>query len=143
MTRATELNAALLACLRGINPAAGFATDLKGVYGFGESPKDTASLPLLLVTVLADSQADRRGTKVKRHAQYQVEAIFPRSAPLADLQACHYDILRSFGLGVALPERALNPADIIEESAEFEPDTSGASTRALVLSLTLSYIETY
>lgn len=143
MNRATELNAALLACLSGINPAAGFATDLRGIYGFGETMKDTASLPCLLVTVLADSQIERRGVKVKRHAQYQIEAIFPRSSPLTDLQACHYDILRSLGLGASLPERALNPADIVEESAEFEPDSNGATTRLMVLSLTLSYLETY
>jgi hypothetical protein len=143
MTRAAELNLELMACLGGIRPSAGFATDIKAVYGFGEVKKDTAPLPCLLVTVLSDSQAARRGDKVQRHAQYQIEAIFPRSAPLQDLQACHYDLLRSVGLGAMLPDRALKSGDIIEESAEFEPDINGAPTCALVVTLTLGYIETY
>lgn len=143
MTRATELNAALLLCLGGINPAAGFSTDLRGIYGFGEAMKDTAPLPCLLVTVTEDQSGERSGNKVKRTASYEVQGVFNRSASLHDLQRCHHDILRSLGYGLLPPGRALLQGEIVEEAAEFDSGAPGSGAHTVVSRLVIQYVETY
>lgn len=143
MTRAADLTDALEQCLQQINPAAGFATDIKGVYGFGKVKPDNAPTPCLLVRIGEDTTDGNIGKVCKRLVQYQIEAVFPRTASLQDLQRCHHDVLSALGFGDLLPSRALSAGEVAEESAEFDPDGGGATTRRLVSSITIRYIEKY
>lgn len=143
MSAASDLSAAIETCLKQISLANGYATALQGVYGFGERVPDGSAKPLLLVRVAEDEAVERKGPVVRRHARYQIEAVFSRGASLQALQSCQYDILRSLGYGDLPPGRALQAAEIVEESAEFDPDTDGSLQRSVVLSITLQYFERY
>lgn len=143
MTRATDLTDAIEQCLMQISPSLGFATDIKGVYGFDKAKPDSAPMPCLLVRIGDDSTDGSVGKVCKRLAQYQVEAVFQRSASLQDMQRCHHDILRALGYGDLLPTRALQPGDVVEESAEFDPGGGGTTSRRLISSITIKYIEKY
>ena len=143
MTRATDLSDALEQCLQQINPATGFATDIKGVYGFGKTKPDNAPLPCILVRIGEDSADGNVGKVCKRLVQFQLEGVFSRTASLQDLQRCHHDMLSAIGYGDLLPTRALSAGEVAEESAEFDPDGGGSTTRRLVSSITIRYIEKY
>lgn len=93
--------------------------------------------------VSEDTGGRRVGNKVERHAVYEVAGVFSRAAPLQDLQRCHHDVLRSLGYGNDPPNRALAGAEIIEESAEFDPDTGGSLMRSFVARITLRYVAQY
>lgn len=142
MTKATDLSDAIETNLAMITPANGYATAITAVYGFGLAKKDTAPLPCLLVRVGEDTAEQPVGNTCKRHAQYEIEGIFPRSASLQDLQRCHHDILRALGYGSQLPARALRAGTIVEEVAEFDPEPE-SDKRRLVSTITIRYVETY
>lgn len=143
MTKATDLSTAIETRLQAISQANGFATDVVAVYGFGERVPDKAAMPYLLVRLADDSIEQLAGTTAARVAQYQIEAVFSRAASLQDLQCCHHDILRTLGAGGVLPDRPLTPGKAFEESAEFDPDQNGSSTRRLLSTITLRYVEQY
>lgn len=143
MSKGSELSAAIEAKLSLIKAVNGYATDIAGVYGFGQSKKDGASCPYLLVRVAEDSGSERSSNKVKRQAIYEVQAVFSRTATLQDLQRCNHDILRSLGYSDLPPGRELIQGEIVEESAEFDPDTSGSTTRSVISRLTIQYVESY
>lgn len=143
MTKATELSAAMAAALSAITPANGYATDVRGVYGFDEIKKDNAPLPCLLVRVIEDSAVSGSGRACKRLAQYEIEAVFSRSAALQDLQRCHHDILRALIYSDLLPTLAPLAASATEGAAEFDPDRDGSTLRTMTCTLGLHYIEIY
>lgn len=143
MSAGAELSAAIESCLQQICPANGYATDIRGVYGFGQRRPDTAPAPYLVVRVGEDQSVQRVGPKLRRQAVYEVQAFFGRSATLQDMQRCHHDILRSFGYGEIPPERTLQKGDIKEESVEYDPDSDGSNLRTLIARITIEYIETY
>jgi len=142
MSRATELTDAVESALREITPT-GFSTDIKAVYGVGEIKPDKAPLPCLLVRIDSDAGTDRVGVKVKRSIEYQIEAVFPRTATLQELQLCHHDILRALGYGQLRPDRPLAPGWVGEESAEFDMAAEGGTHRTVTASIGIEYIETY
>lgn len=143
MTRATDLSNAIEQSLGQITVANGFATDVRAVYGFGDVKPDAAPLPCLLVRIGDDSTDGNAGKVCRRLVEYQVEAVFSRTASLQDLQRCHHDILRALGYGDLLPTRALNPGEVVEESAEFDPDPDGRNMRRVISSITVRYVEKY
>lgn len=143
MTKATDLSAAMAAALSAIIPANGYATDLKGVYGFGETKKDAAPLPCLLVRIVEDSAVSGSGRACKRLAQYEIEAVFSRSATLQDLQLCHHDILRAVIYSDLLPTLVPLANNVTEGAAEFDPDRDGSTLRVMTCTLGLHYIENY
>ncbi len=143
MSKGSDLSAAIEAKLSLIKAVNGYATDIAGVYGFSQPKKDGAPCPYLLVRVAEDSGSERSGSKVKRQAIYEVQGVFSRTATLQDLQRCNHDILRSLGYGDLPPGRELIQGEIVEESAEFDPDTSGSTTRSVTSRLTIQYVEAY
>lgn len=143
MTRATDLSDAIEQSLEQITPANGFATDIKAVYGFGKAKPDNAPLPCLVVSIGEDTIDGNVGKVCKRQVEYKIDGVFNRAASLQELQRCHHDILRSLGYGDLLPSRVLNPGEVIEESAEFDPDTDGSNLRRVSSSITIKYVEKY
>lgn len=143
MSKGSDLSSAIESKLALIKAANGYATDVAAVYGFGQSKKDGAPHPYLLVRVAEDASEARAGSKVKRLATYEVQAVFSRTASLQDLQRCHHDILRSLGYGDLPPGRELIQGEITEESAEFAPDTGGSTCRTVISRLTIRYVEAY
>lgn len=143
MSKATELSQAIETRLDAIKQAAGFNTELMGVYGFGENKPDNAPLPCILVRVAEDVKESEVGNKWMRSVTYQIKGVFKRSASLQDLQRLHHDIIKTIGAN-PLPEvRPLASGWQFEESAEFDPESEGSTLRNLVVSLTMRYIETY
>ena len=143
MSRSTELSTALEQRLEAISQAAGYSTEVAGVYGFGKAKPDKAPLPCLLVRVAEDVKEDQVGDKWLRAATYQVQGVFPRTATLQDLQRLHHDIIRSIGADPLPMVRPLANGWLMEESAEFDPETEGSAYRNLMVSITLRYVETY
>lgn len=143
MSKAAELSAALEQRLEGIKQAAGYSTEVAGVYGFGKTKPDKAPLPCLLVRVAEDVKEDQVGDKWQRAATYQVQGVFPRTASLQDMQRLHHDIIKAIGADPLPQVRPLASGWLMEESAEFDPDSDGSTYRHLVVSITLRYIETY
>lgn len=143
MSAGAELSAAVESCLEQIAPANGYETDARGVYGFGQSKPDKAPSPYLLVRIGEDQSIERVGAKVRRQVRYDVQGVFSRTASLQDMQRCHHDILRSLGYGELPPGRHLLRGEIIEESAEYDPDTDGSLMRSVVASITIQYFEQY
>lgn len=143
MSKGSDISAAIEAKLALIKAVNGYATDIAGVHGFGQPKKDGASVPCLLVRLVDDSSAERKGSMVRRHAVYEVQGIFSRTATLQDLQRCHHDILRSLGYGDLPPGRELIQGEIIEDVAEFDQDAGGSTTRSVISRLTIQYVEAY
>lgn len=143
MSKAAELSAAIEQRLEGIKQAAGYSTELAGVYGFGKNKPDAAPMPCLLVRVAEDVKEGQVGDKWLRAATYQVQGIFKRSATLQEMQALHHDIIKALGADPLPQARPLANGWLMEESAEYDPDTEGSTLRHLVVSITLRYIETY
>ena len=143
MTRATDLSEAIEARLEAIKQAAGFHTELAGVYGFGQNKPDKAPLPCVLVRIASDEKEEQKGDKWLRAVTYQVEGIMPRAATLQDLQRLHHDIISTIGADPLPMARPLANGWLLEESAEFDPDNDGSTYRTVIVSLTLRYIETY
>lgn len=142
MTRATDLTDGIETALREITPA-GFHTDIKAVYGVGEIKPDKAPLPCLLIRIESDEGSKQVGVKVGRSAEYHIEAVFPRTATLQELQLCHHDILRALGYGQILPGRPLSAGWVGEESAQFDLATDGGMLRSVTAMISIDYIETY
>ncbi|GMQ53506.1 hypothetical protein [Halopseudomonas aestusnigri] len=143
MSKAAELTTAIEACLAEITAANGYATDIQGVYGFSQNVPDTAAKPYLIIRIPEDEAVKHSGNAVHRVATYQVEAVFSRAATLADLQNCHYDILKSLGYGGNYQERPLKPGWAGEESAEFDMGASGGQLRSVTASISIQYVERY
>ena len=143
MTRATDLSDAIEQSLEQITLANGFATDINAVYGFCKAKPDNAPLPCLVVSIGEDTIDGNVGKVCKRQVEYKIDGVFNRAASLQDLQRCHHDILRALGYGDLLPSRALSPGEVVEESAEFDPDTDGSNLRRVSSSITIKYIEKY
>lgn len=143
MSKAAELSAAIEQRLEGIKQAAGYNTEVAGVYGFGKNKPDAAPMPFLLVRVAEDVKEDQKGDKWLRAATYQVQGVFPRSATLQDLQRLHHDIIKTIGADPLPVARNIPGGWLLDESAEFDPDSEGSRLRSVVLSITLRYIETY
>lgn len=143
MSKGSDISAAIEAKLALIKTVNGYATDIAGVYGFGQQKKDGAPQPCLLVRLADDSAAERKGNMVRRHAVYEVQGLFSRTATLQDLLRCHHDILCSLGYGDLPPGRELIHGEIVEEAAEFDPDSGGSTTRSVISRLTIQYVEAY
>jgi len=143
MTRGTELSAAIEAQLQVINQANGYATQLRGVYGFAERKPDKAPLPYLLVRIVEDELLRMVGTKAARAVRYEIEGCMPRSATLRDLQLLHHDILVSLGTGQLPHVTALDSGRVFEESAEYVADQDGSTTISVISTVSLQYVETY
>lgn len=143
MSKAAELSAAIEQRLEGIKQAAGYNTEVAGVYGFGQNKPDNAPTPCLLVRVAEDVKEKEVGDKWLRAATYQVQGIFKRSATLQEMQRLHHDIIKAIGADTLPLARGVKHGWLMEESAEYDPDTEGSTLRYLVVSITLRYIETY
>lgn len=143
MTRATELSDALEQRLEAIKQAAGFHTELVGVYGFTKVKPDKAPLPCLLVQVTSDDPVEVAGNKISRSATYQIQGVLARSASLQDLQCLQHDIIKTIGADPLPGVRPLKSGWLFEESTEFDPENDGSSYRTVVVSVTLRYVETY
>ena len=143
MTRATELSEALEQRLEAIKQAAGFHTEVAGVYGFGKNKPDKAPLPFLLMRITGDDKEDERAGKFLRAATYQIEGVLPRTATLQDLQQLHHDIIKTIGADPLPMIRPLASGWLSEESTEYDPDNDGSTYRSVVVTVTLRYVETY
>jgi len=143
MSKAAELTTAIEACLAEISPDDGYATRLNGVYGVAKNVPDKAATPYLIIRIEEDESVKHSGNVVHRIANYQVEAVFSRSATLADLQNCHHDILKSLGYGGNYQDRPLKPGWAGEESAEFDMGASGGQLRSVTASISIQYVERY
>lgn len=143
MSRAAELSGTIEVCLGEISPSAGYHTEVRGVYGVGKVKPDKAGLPCIVVHLAEDEGSDRVGPTVKRVATYQIEAVFPRTATLQDMQLAHHDILRSLGYGQNLPDRPLKPGWIGEEAAEFDLAEDGGGHRRAIATISIQYVEQY
>lgn len=143
MTRGTELSAEIIRRLEAIRPADGYHTDALRVYGFGERKPDKAPMPYILARIASDELEETVGTSASRAARYEIEGVMPRSASLQDLQLLHHDILRTLGTGKLPHVRPLKSGWPFEESAEYEPDIDGKTTRSVISSITLRYVEKY
>lgn len=143
MTKATELSEALEQRLEAIKQAAGFHTELLGVYGFGKTKPDKAPLPCLLVRLASDDREEEKAGKVLRAATYQIEGVLSRTASLQDLQRLQHDILKTIGVNPLPMARPMPSGWLFEESTEFDPENDGSSYRTVVVNVTLRYVETY
>jgi len=143
MTRATDLTDGVERALGEISPAAGYQTEISAVYGVAEVKPDKAALPCVVVRINSDEGAQRVGQTVKRMVEYEIEAVFSRSAALQELQRCHHDILKALGYGQDLPARPLKPGWVGEESAQFDLAPDGGTHRSVTVTVSLDYIEKY
>lgn len=143
MTKATELSEAILARLEAITPDNGYHTAVARVYGFGETKPDAAPKPYILARIASDDLEKAVGTKGSRAVTYQLEGVMPRSASLQDLQRLHHDILKTLGVDTLPGVRPLESGWLFEESAEFDPDQNGSTSRTVISTVTLRYVETY
>lgn len=143
MTRGSELTTAIVERLEAVSPADGYHTAAVRVYGFGERKPDKAPTPYILVRIASDEMEESVGTTASRAARYEIEGVMPRSASLQDLQLLHHDILKTLGTGQLPHVRPLKSGWPFEESAEYEPDIDGKTTRSVISSITLRYVEKY
>lgn len=143
MSKAALLTDQVKAALEQISTANGYNTNLTGIYLFGESKPDSVAPPYLLVRVASDDLQDFKGTSALRLATYEIEGVMSRAGTLQDLQRLHHDVLKALGLGKVPTARPMNTGWPFEESAEFEPDQGGSTTRRVTSSVTLRYAEQY
>ena len=143
MSNAALLTDQVKAALQQISTANGYNTNLTGIYLFGESKPDSVAPPYLLVRVASDELQDFKGTSALRLATYEIEGVMSRAGTLQDLQRLHHDVLKALGLGKVPTARPMNTSWPFEESAEFEPDQGGSTTRRVTSSVTLRYAEQY
>lgn len=143
MTRAAELSSSIIERLEAISPASGYHTEVQRVYGFGERKPDKAPMPYILARIAEDELEEAVGTAASRAARYEIEGVMPRSASLQDLQLLHYDILRTLGTGKLPHVRPLKSGWPFEETAVYEPDIEGSTTRSVTSSITIRYVEKY
>lgn len=143
MSKAALLTDEVKAALQQISTANGYNTNLTGIYLFGENKPDSVAPPYLLVRVASDELQDFKGTSALRLATYEIEGVMSRAGTLQDLQRLHHDVLKALGLGKVPTARPMNTSWPFEESAEFEPDQGGSTTRRVTSSVTLRYAEQY
>ena len=143
MSKAALLTDQVKAALEQISTANGYNTNLTGIYLFGESKPDSVAPPYLLVRVASDELQDFKGTSALRLATYEIEGVMSRAGTLQDLQRLHHDVLKALGLGKVQTARPMANGWPFEESAEFEPDQGGSTTRRVTSSVTLRYAEQY
>ena len=143
MSNAALLTDQVKTALQQISVANGYNTNLTGIYLFGESKPDSVAPPYLLVRVASDELQDFKGTSALRLATYEIEGVMSRAGTLQDLQRLHHDVLKALGLGKVPTARPMNTGWPFEESAEFEPDQGGSTTRRVTSSVTLRYAEQY
>lgn len=143
MSKAATLTDAIVTCLSEIAPDAGYHTQIMDVYGAGKHKPDKAALPCIVLRLEDDSGENSVGTTAKRTATYIIEAVFPRSASLQDLQRCHHDILKSLGFGQAPQRRPLSPGWVGEESVQFDLAEDGGSHVRAIAAISIQYVEQY
>ncbi|MBU1282878.1 MAG: hypothetical protein KJ989_15265 [Gammaproteobacteria bacterium] len=141
MTRGTDLTADIKANLELINPAAGYYTDLKGVFEL-RAAKDNQPMPFALLA-WQDDATEKRGLRdAQRLRSYAVQGVFPSEAALADLEKFHFDVLRALGYGARVFGRPIN-AVIVGDSAEIEPAIDGSTKTTITITLEARYTEAY
>lgn len=143
MTKGAELSSGIIERLEAISSANGYYTDVQRVYGFGERKPDKAPTPYILARIAEDELEESVGTVASRAARYEIEGVMPRSASLQELQLLHHDILRTLGTGQLPHVRPLKSGWPFEETAEYEPDIDGSTTRSVTSSITIRYVEKY
>lgn len=143
MTKGTELTASLVEALEGIVPSAGFHTQLFGIYEDARKVPKDARKPYALVRLNLDRIDTMAGPSAKRVREYEIEVVFAGTAERRDLELCHHDLLRSFGLGKPQPQRAFPGWRNEEEAAYLPPGVDGSTTWRLVSAVSLNYSENY
>ncbi len=143
MTKASEISQSLRARLEQIEPANGYHTELKRIYGPTEKPTDKAPLPLALIRPQNDVRTSAAGVQAARVRTYEIEVQFPKSADEAALSAVHVDILRVLGFGQDQPERKFPGLLEDEDQAEFRFASGGETTHSITLTIGVLYVESY
>lgn len=139
MNKATELTDQLEAALRQVP---GFTN----VYPQGSTVPDKAPMPYLLLRIVRSEAEGVEGVSIaygKRVETYEVEAVYSRSATIADFQAGSHAILTGIGFGKHQNSRAVKAGTITEQSTEFPEKEEGSLHQSMTLQIAFQYAETY
>lgn len=141
--KANALSEMLRARLEGITAANGYHTTLQRVYGPSDKVPDKAPLPYASFRPAGDTRTSTAAFQATRVRTFEIQAVFPRSAPDEALNEVHVDILRALGFGQDLPERKFPGLIEDEDEAEFEFANQGSSVNTLTMRIGVTYVETY
>ncbi|WP_314407349.1 hypothetical protein [Pseudomonas kuykendallii] len=143
MTKATQVTAALCERLAEISRGNGYLTDLQRVYDPFERVQDKAPLPYALVRYPLDSRTSNASYQATRVRTFEIECVFGKSAEPGALDDLHVDLLRCLGFGQDQPERVFPGLIEDQDEAEFVPASEGKNTHSLILTIGVTYVETY
>lgn len=141
MIKAEQLNAAIFSRLQGITVAAGYHTDLQGVFELLPA-KDTQLPPYALLRWTEDERYDKRPAQDIRRRTYVIEGVFARSVTLSQIERFRADVSKALGAAAGEFSRPI-PAELISESAELSPAEDGSGKHSLLITIQADYVETY
>lgn len=141
--KASAIATALRERLGQIHPVNGYTTDLLRVYEPADSVPDTAPKPYALIRPATDSRTGTAGSQATRVRQFEIEVVFSKAAPAAELDAVHVDVLRALGIGQDLHERIFPGLIEDEDEATWRWAQKGETTHSITITLGVLYVETY
>ncbi|PKM30230.1 MAG: hypothetical protein CVV07_07380 [Gammaproteobacteria bacterium HGW-Gammaproteobacteria-11] len=143
MPRSSAVDQALEDRLKTIVPGNGFITDLRGVFGPLDSPKDNQPTPYCQWSVVNDSRTGRAGKQCTRMRSYQIEVFFSKAAAHGALSDAHVDLIRCFGFDQLDVDRQFPGLVGDEEEATPVYPAQGVHTMRLLFNFSVTYVETY
>lgn len=143
MSNGSTLTDVLVARLAHVTRANGYASELKGVYPFGDRVLDAADKPFVLVRIDTDSGESKAGYSVKRQRVYELEFQFPRTARLSELEQMHFDVMRALSVGLVAASREFPGEILSDEYTTIPAGTDGSTVAKLISSITVRYVEQY
>lgn len=144
MSKASELDQKLLACLERIKPSNGFVTEFRKVFEEEEPIPEKQAIPYLVARVDTDRSTSSAITQKSRVRIFQVEAVFSHRTKRSELNAAGVDVLRALGIGRFDAEHKMPGLIEDEDQMVFvNPAGKGITTRSLFITIGVNYVEDY
>lgn len=143
MNKAKAITAQLISCLERISPSNGYTTHIKNVYTDTDTAPDRAAFPCALVRVESDVCTSMVGPQATRERTFNIEVVFKRGASQDDLDAVHFDVLRSLGFGKYAHDREVKGLITDQQEAAFEFAAQGSNFTTVTISVPVTYVESY
>lgn len=143
MARATTVDQKVRERLGSIQPANGFATNVKSVKGPFDRVDDRLGRPYAQFKVAADTRTGKAGRQVSRMRTYLIELIFGSQVTEQELNDAGLDLQRCFGFDEIDVDKQFPGLVADEDEIGFEYPEQGAQSTRLTFTFSVIYIETY
>ncbi|MDH4873018.1 hypothetical protein [Pseudomonas sp. BN515] len=143
MSNASKVTRQLRERLECIRPDNGYSIELKAIYFRHEKVPENPPKPYAMVRVVSDRRTSTAGFEATRLRTLAIEIVFAGRTDDDEVDRAGVDVLRALGFGRVDLEDKLPGLVDDEDEAEFTYPDGGLTTRSIITSIGVTYVENY